>query len=71
MTIDFVAAAVAAGAAVANDREIALPEVLAKQPLAGVPFVLLVVVGVALVFLAFSALPKTMAAVRALHHLAK
>ena len=55
-------AGVAAGAAFTGG--VALPDVLADQPLAGVPFVLLVVIGCSLVFLAFSSLPKTMAAVR-------
>ena len=36
----------------------------ADQPLLGIPFVLLLVIGLYLVFLAFTALPKTMAAVR-------
>jgi hypothetical protein len=63
--IDVVAAGVAAAAAVAADEEMALPDVLSAQPLLGLPFLLLVGVGVALVFLAFSALPKTMAAARA------
>ena len=43
---------------------VALPDVLRDQPLAGVPFALLLAIGVYLVFLAFTALPKTMAAVR-------
>jgi hypothetical protein len=64
--IDLVAAGVAAAAALAADAQIALPDVLERQPLAGVPFLLLVGVGVALVFLAFTALPKTMAAARRL-----
>jgi hypothetical protein len=62
--IDVVAAGVAAAAAVAVDAEIALPDVLSKQPLLGVPFLVLLGVGVALVFLAFTALPKTLAAAR-------
>ena len=37
---------------------------LADQPLLGIPFVILVVIGLSLVFLAFTSLPKTMAAVR-------
>jgi hypothetical protein len=64
--IDVVAVGVAAAAAVAVDEEMALPDVLSRQPLLGLPFLLLVGVGVALVFLAFSALPKTMAAARRL-----
>jgi hypothetical protein len=66
VAIDVVAAGVAIAAATAVDTQVALPEVLSSQPLAGVPFVLLLIVGVALVFVAFSALPKTMAAARAL-----
>jgi len=62
VVIDLVAVAVAVGVALAAD--VALPDVLADQPLAGVPFLLLVVIGVYLVFLAFTALPKTMAAAR-------
>jgi hypothetical protein len=60
VVIDLAAAGVATAVAVAPDT--ALPDVLANQPLAGVPFVLLVLIGVYLVFLAFTALPKTMAA---------
>jgi hypothetical protein len=63
--IDVVAVGVAAGAAVAGAAEIALPDVLADQPLLGVPFVVLVAVGVAQVLLALTALPKVMAAARA------
>jgi hypothetical protein len=43
---------------------VALPDVLADQPLLGIPFLLLVVIGLSLVYLAFTSLPKTMAAVR-------
>jgi hypothetical protein len=43
---------------------VALPDVLADQPLVGIPFVMLLVIGCSLTFLAFSALPKTMAAVQ-------
>jgi len=64
--IDLAAAGVAAAAAIAVDTQIALPDVLSRQPLLGVPFLVLVAVGVALVFLAFTALPKTMAAARRL-----
>jgi methylamine utilization protein MauE len=66
IAIDVAAAGVAAGAAFTETSEIALPDVLAEQPLAGVPFVVLAAVGVMLVFLAFTALPKTIAAARAL-----
>jgi hypothetical protein len=64
--IDLAAAGIVAAAAVATDTEIALPDVLSRQPLLGVPFLVLVAVGVALVFLAFTALPKTMTAARKL-----
>jgi hypothetical protein len=62
IVIDLTVAAVAA--AVAFSADVALPDVLADQPLAGLPFMLLVLIGVYLVFLAFTALPKTMAAAR-------
>jgi hypothetical protein len=62
VVINLAAVAVATGAAVVGD--VALPDVLRDQPLAGVPFVMLVVIGCSLVFLAFTSLPKTMAAVR-------
>jgi hypothetical protein len=63
VVIDFTAAVTAAVVMLAGDS-VALGKVLAAQPLAGVPFVLLVVVGMYAVFLAFTALPKTLAAVR-------
>lgn len=66
VAIDVIAAGVAIAAATAVDTQVALPEVVSAQPLAGLPFVLLVAIGVALVFVAFTALPKTMAAARAL-----
>jgi hypothetical protein len=62
VVLDLGFAGVAAAAAFTGG--VALPDVLADQPLAGVPFVMLVVIGCSLVFLAFTALPKTMAAVR-------
>jgi len=62
VVLDLLFAGVAVVAACTGD--VALPDVLRDQPLAGVPFTLLLVTGVALVFLAFTALPKTMAAVR-------
>jgi len=68
VAIDVAAAGVAAAAAFAAADEIALPDVLSKQPLAGVPFVLLVANGVVFVFLAFISLPKTMAAAAALRN---
>ncbi|HXY94239.1 MAG TPA: MauE/DoxX family redox-associated membrane protein [Acidimicrobiia bacterium] len=65
VVLDLVFAGVAAAAAVAVDSQVALPDVLSHQPLLGIPFVVLVIVGTGLVFLAFTALPKTMAAVKA------
>ncbi len=62
VVIDLAAAAVAIGAAIVGD--VALPDVLGDQPLLGLPFLLLVVIGSSLVFLAFTSLPKTMAVVR-------
>jgi hypothetical protein len=62
VVLDLLFAGVAAAAAFTGG--VALPDVLRDQPLAGVPFVLLLAVGAYLVFLAFTALPKTMAAVR-------
>jgi hypothetical protein len=49
---------------VAFTGDVALPDVLRDQPLAGVPYLVLLATGVYLVFLAFTALPKAMAAVR-------
>ncbi len=62
IVINLLAAGVAIGAAVVGD--VALPDVLRDQPLLGIPFLLLLVIGCSLVFLAFTSLPKTMAAVR-------
>jgi hypothetical protein len=62
VVLDLAFAGVAAAAAIVG--EVALPDVLADQPLVGIPFLLLLVIGCALVFLAFTSLPKTMAAVR-------
>jgi hypothetical protein len=66
VVINLAAAGVAAGAVFVGASEINLPDVLADQPLLGIPFVLLVAVGVGLVFLALTALPKTIAAARSL-----
>lgn len=63
VVVDLAAAAVAAAVAIAGDT-VALPDVLADQPLFGIPFVLLAVTGVFLVFVSFSALPKALAAAR-------
>jgi hypothetical protein len=65
VAIDIAAAAAAVGAGIAGAGSVALPDVLADQPLGGVPFILLVGVGVGLTFLALTTLPKTLAAGRA------
>jgi hypothetical protein len=62
VVLDLAFAGVAGVAAVVG--EVALPDVLRDQPLSGLPFLLLLVIGCSLVLLAFSSLPKTMAAVR-------
>jgi hypothetical protein len=62
VVLDVAFAGVAAAAAFTG--AVALPDVLADQPLLGIPFVLLLVIGCSLVFLAFTSLPKTMAVVR-------
>lgn len=66
VTVDLMCAGVATAAAFAAATEIALPDVLDDQPLLGIPFVLLVAVGTGLVMLTLTALPKTLAAARAL-----
>ena len=55
--------AVAASVAVALDPGPGLAGVLRRQPLAGVPFVLLVVIGAALAYLALTSLPRVLALV--------
>ncbi len=60
--LDLAFGGVAAAAAIVG--EVALPDVLVDQPLLGMPFLLLLVIGCALVFLAFTSLPKTLAVVR-------
>jgi hypothetical protein len=62
VVIDVAFAVVAVAAAVVG--EVALPDVVADQPLLGLPFLFLVLIGLSLVYLAFTSLPKTMAAVR-------
>jgi hypothetical protein len=62
VVLDVAFAGVAAGAAFTGG--VALPDVLGAQPLLGIPFLMLLAIGCSLVFLAFSALPKTLAAVR-------
>ena len=61
LVVDLLAAGCAITVAVAGDT-VALPDVLADQPAAGVPFVILAVTGIYLVFLSFTSLPKTLAA---------
>jgi hypothetical protein len=62
VVIDLAFAGTAVAAAIVGD--VALPDVLADQPLLGIPFLVLLAIGCYLVFLAFTALPKTMAVVR-------
>ncbi|MDQ1431646.1 MAG: hypothetical protein QOF40_2248 [Actinomycetota bacterium] len=62
VVLDLAFAAIAVAAAIVGD--VALPDVLADQPLVGIPFVVLLAIALYLVFLAFTALPKTMAVVR-------
>ena len=61
VVLDLAFAGVAAAAVVGD---VALPDVLGDQPLLGIPFLMLLVIGCSLVFLAFTSLPKTMAVVR-------
>ena len=62
VVLDLAFAGVAAAAAFLGD--VALPDVLGDQPLLGIPFLMLIVIGCSLVFLAFTSLPKTIAVVR-------
>jgi hypothetical protein len=62
VTLDLLAAVAAAGFAAAGGVSIA--DVLADQPLAGVPFLLLVGIGVGAASLTMSALPRTLVAAR-------
>ncbi|MET0920532.1 MAG: MauE/DoxX family redox-associated membrane protein, partial [Acidimicrobiia bacterium] len=63
VVIDVLVAISAATVAVVG-TDVSLPTVLPDQPMAGVPFLMLVAIGTGLVFLAFSSLPRTLAAVR-------
>ena len=63
LVIDLFAAGVAVTVAVAGDA-VALPDVLTDQPMLGIPFIVLALTGIYLVFLSFTALPKTLAAAR-------
>jgi hypothetical protein len=56
--------AAVAAVAVAIDPGDGLGDVIGDQPLAGVPFILLVVVGVYVAFLSLTLLPRTLALVR-------
>jgi hypothetical protein len=58
------AVAIAAAAVAVVGTDVSLPAILPEQPLLGVPFVMLVVIGAGLVFLAFTSLPRTLSAVR-------
>lgn len=58
------AGAVLAAAAVVVDPGAALTDVIGDQPLAGAPYLLLVVTGVYLAYMAMTALPRTLALVR-------
>jgi hypothetical protein len=49
------------GAAVVVDPGVGLPDVLADQPLLGLPFLLLVATGVYLAFVALTVLPRARA----------
>ncbi len=62
VTLNLSFAVVAAVAAFTAGIE--LPEVLSHQPLAGIPFLLLLGVGCSLVALSWSSLPKTLALAR-------
>lgn len=59
------AGAVVAAAAVAVQPGVGLTAVIAEQPLAGVPFTLLVLVGAYAAFLALTTLPRALSHVRA------
>lgn len=63
VVVDLSLAVVAAVVAVTG-AAVALPDVMADQPLLGIPFALLVAIGSYLAFVSFTALPKTLAAVR-------
>ncbi len=56
-------AAVAAAVTVALDPGVGIVDTIRGQPLAGIPYVLLVGLGVSLVFVALSSLPRTLALV--------
>lgn len=58
------AAAVAAAVAVAVDPGAGLPDVVRDQPLAGVPFLILLACGTFLTYLTLSALPRLLVLVR-------
>lgn len=63
LVIDVLVAVSAATVAITG-TDVSLPTILPDQPMAGVPFLMLVVIGTGLVFLAFSSLPRTLATVR-------
>ena len=55
--------AIAAAVAVALNPGVGLVDTIRVQPLAGVPYLALLAVGVSLVFVALSSLPRTLALV--------
>jgi hypothetical protein len=63
VVIDTVIALMAGAVAIAG-TDVSLPTIIPDQPLAGAPFLMLVVIGTGLVFLAFTSLPLTLGAVR-------
>lgn len=66
VAIDLAAAGVGAAVAITS-ANVAIGDVLADQPMLGIPFGLLVAIGTYLAFLALTGLPKTFAAVRLVH----
>ncbi|MEX0663470.1 MAG: MauE/DoxX family redox-associated membrane protein [Acidimicrobiia bacterium] len=62
--VGFDLAAAGAAIAVVVDPTAGMADTVADQPLAGVPYVLLVITGTFLAFLALTALPRTLALVR-------
>jgi hypothetical protein len=63
VVLDGLFAGVAAVVAVAG-TDVSMLTILPDQPLAGMPFVMLVAIGTGLVFVAFTSLPRTLAAAR-------
>ena len=63
VVIDGAVAVLAAVVAIAG-TDVSMPTILPDQPLVGIPFAMLVGIGSGLVFLAFTSLPRTFAAIR-------